>query len=230
MSVTRRLHRFTSTCICSLRNATMHFWLEETGATMLGAEVPRLGCGVTSNAELHFWRSARGLTACPGKEKTLRERKQNTPKISASGRGLQRLPYEGWWPLAQGCGPRVPGGTWCSESPFQQWLCPLHTCPWPLHTGSCLPGDAVLALDKKQPPTFGLGIAPVLGSKVCTTILQRSRRLVAMAPSHMDSLMILPGLLADSLQSRRLHWHSKCEGMVKRLESSKQCSMAMEQH
>lgn len=48
----RRLLGFMSACICSLRTATVQFWPEEPGATMLGAEVPRLGCGVTSNAEL----------------------------------------------------------------------------------------------------------------------------------------------------------------------------------
>lgn len=66
-----------------------------------------------------------GLTACPGKEKTLRERKQNRPKITVSGRGLQRLPHMRWRLLAHVFGPRVFGGTWGSESPFHHWLCPF---------------------------------------------------------------------------------------------------------
>lgn len=70
--------------------------MEETLTTMPGAQVPRPGHGVTSSAELQCWQSAQGLTACPVKEKTRRERKQNRPKINVSGRGLQRLPYMAW--------------------------------------------------------------------------------------------------------------------------------------
>lgn len=63
-----------------LKTATVQFWLEETGAMMMGAEVPRLRHGMTSNAELHFWQSAQSLTACPGKEKILREKSKTDQK------------------------------------------------------------------------------------------------------------------------------------------------------
>ena len=59
-----------------------------------------------------------------------------------------------------------------------------------------------MALDKGQPQTFGLGIARVLQS---TIILCMGRRLLAVAPSQADSLMVLPRLLAGSLQSYGLH-------------------------
>lgn len=75
----------------------------------------------------------------------------------------------------------------------------LSTIDFVLSGSPACSGDGALALDKGQPPTFGLGIAPVLWSRVCTTILHVSKLLVAVAPYHVDLLTVFPGLLAGSL-------------------------------
>lgn len=93
-------------------------------------------------------------------------------------------------------------GTWGSQGPFHHDFV-LSSSPGCVIQVSACHGDSVLVLDEGQPLMSGLGIIPVLQSRVCIIILHMSRGpFIAMAPSHVDSLTVaLPGLLVGSWQN-----------------------------
>lgn len=105
-----------------------------------------------SSVELQRWQSAWGLTAHPGKEKTLRERKQNSPKINVSpsraplcglGATSSCLGFKGSWGHL---GLRKPSSPLSPTSPI-------------VLAASHRTRNGVLALDKREPAASALQIA-----------------------------------------------------------------------
>lgn len=163
----------------------------------------------------------------PRREKTLGETKQNRPKINASGRGMQRLPYTAWLLLAHAL---IQGHLGLTRS-FPSWILSSPAAPDCVIQVPTCHGDSVLVLAKGQPLTFGLGVVPVLQSRVCTVILHMSSCTLPHCNGTFPRGLThgSPWAFCRLLAELRAPWQdadSKWEGVVERLERPKEPSMA----